>query len=289
MRKLRSQKEYSSYSHKAFSPGSATMFFIPNGEQELLRKGSRGVAICVETGMTTRVEKSESMDVRFNGIPIDNSVQEECAKELGFKGKIFSYSDLPPSSGFGLSAGAALTTCAAILGNDTMSGRVYEMAHRIEIQRGTGLGDVQSQMMGGFHVRIKGGSFPYSVTERILEDPLDILILPFKKKTPTGEVIKSPSNLEEIIKNGKKAFKSFMKKPTLGNAFVLGKKFAFDSGLVSPKAEKILGDLEGKYASVSLIGESIVALYDQESFEVLRKYGDPIKTKISSTGLTLSK
>ena len=287
MKSLKLQGESSSYSHKAFSPGSATLFFVPNREQNVLRKGSKGVAICIETGITTRVEKSDSMDIRFNGIPIDNSIQEEVAKLLNFTGKIFSYSDLPPSSGFGLSAGAALTGAAAIIGNDAMSGEIYEMAHKIELQRGTGLGDVQSQMIGGFHVRLKGGSFPYSVTERILEGPSEMIILPFKKKIPTGEVIKSPSSLEEIVTNGKKAFKSFMRKPTLKNAFLVGRKFAFDSELVSQKAERILDDLNGKYASVSLIGDSIIALYDQESLDVLRKYGDPIKTKISSTGLTL--
>ena len=145
----------------------------------------------------------------------------------------------------------------------------------------------ESQMTGGFHVRLKGGSFPYSVTERILEGPSELIILPFKKKIPTGEVIQSPSSLEEIVTNGKKAFKSFMRKPTLKNAFLVGRKFAFDSELVSQKAEKILDDLNGKYASVSLIGDSIIALFDQESLDVLRKYGDPIKTRISSTGLTL--
>jgi len=284
---LRSQKESSSYSHKAFSPGSATLFFVPNEERDPLRKGSRGVSICVEAGITTKVERSDAMDVRFNGIPIDNSIQEACANMLKFTGRIFSYSELPPSSGFGLSAGAALTTCAAILGNDTASGKIYEMAHTIELQRGTGLGDVQSQMAGGFHVRIKGGSFPYSITEKIMEEPTELIILPFRKKTPTGEVIKSPSNLLEIVTNGKKAFKAFVKKPTLKNAFTLGRKFAFDSNLVSPKAEKILNDLTAEYASVSLIGDSIIALYDQNSLEVLRKYGDPVKTKISSDGLIL--
>lgn len=284
---MRSPEESSSYSHKAFSPGSATLFFVPNEEQDLLRKGSRGVAICVATGITTKVERSDAMDVRFNGIPIDNSIQEACANVLKFTGKIFSYSELPPSSGFGLSAGAALTTCAAIMGNDTASGKIYEMAHMMELQRGTGLGDVQSQMTGGFHVRIKGGSFPYSITEKIMEGSTELIILPFRKKTPTGEVIKSPSNLEEIVTNGKKAFKAFMKKPTLKNAFTLGRKFAFDSNLVSPKAEKILNDLTAEYASVSLIGDSIIALYDQASLEVLRKYGDPVKTRISSDGLIL--
>lgn len=287
MTRLTSQREFSSYSHKAFSPGSATLIFVPNEEQDILKKGSRGVGICIDTGITTKVERSESMDIRFNGIPIDNSIQEEVANLLKFTGRIFSYSELPPSSGFGLSAGAALTTAAAIMGNDAISGEVYEIAHKIELQRGTGLGDVQSQMTGGFHVRLKGGSFPYSITERILEGPTELIILPFKKKTPTGEVIKSPSSLEEIVRNGKKTFKAFMKKPTLKNAFILGRKFAFDSNLVSPKAEKILDDLSREFASVSLIGDSIIALFDQESMEVLRKYGDPIKTKISLNGLTL--
>ena len=284
---LKSQKEFSSYSRKAFSPGSATLFFVPNKEQNLLKKGSKGVSICVETGITTKIEHSDSMDVRFNGIPIDNSIQEEVANMLKFTGRIFSYSDLPPSSGFGLSAGAALTTCAAIMGSDAISGQIYEIAHKIELQRGTGLGDVQSQMSGGFHVRLKGGSFPYSVTERILEESTELLILPFKKKIPTGEVIKSPSSLQDILKNGKIAFKAFMKKPTLKNAFIVGRKFSFDSNLVSPRAEKILDDLSGEFASVSLIGESIIALYDDDSLEILRKYGDPIRTKISSSGLSL--
>lgn len=285
---LTSLGEYSSYSRKAFSPGSATLFFIPNREEDILRKGSKGVAICIDTGMTTKVEPSESMDIRFNGIPIDNSIQEEVAGVLNFTGKIFSNSELPPSSGFGLSAGAALTTAAAILGNDARSGRIYEIAHKIELTRGTGLGDVQSQITGGFHIRLKGGSFPYSITERILEEPTELIILPFKKKTPTGEVIKSPTNLAEIVKHGRRAFNAFIKKPTLKNAFALGRRFAFDSNLVSPRAEKILNDLPRDSSSVSLIGDSIISLYSEESMDILRKYGDPIKTRISSTGLILS-
>ncbi len=284
---MKSQKEFSRYSHKAFSPGSATLIFVPNQEKDPLKKGSRGVAICVDTGITTKIEQSDSMDIRFNGIPMDNSIQEEVAKALKFTGRIFSYSDLPPSSGFGLSAGAALTTCAAIMGNDALSGEIYEMAHKIELQRGTGLGDVQSQMSGGFHIRLKGGCFPHSVTERILEGPSELIILPFKKKTPTGEVITSPTSLAEIVANGKKALKSFMKKPTLKNAFVQGRKFALDSELVSPKAKKILDDLTDEFASVSLIGDSIIAMFNERTLNVLRKYGDPIKTQISATGLAL--
>jgi pantoate kinase len=285
--RLRLREESSNYSGKAFSPGSATLFFIPNREQNLLKKGSKGVAICVETGITTKVEKSDNMDIRFNGIPIDNSIQEEVAKRLKFTGKIFSNSDLPPSSGFGLSAGAALTTLAAIMGGDSRIGEIYRIAHKIELRRGTGLGDVQSQIEGGFHVRLKGGSFPFSVTERILEKQTELVILPFRKKTPTGEIIRSKSHLEEIVKNGNRAFSSFIKKPSLKNAFVLGRKFATDSDLVSPRASKILEDLKGKFASVSLIGESIIAIYDEETMDILRKYGDPIKTRISATGLIL--
>lgn len=284
---MKLRREYSNYSHRAYSPGSATLFFVPNGEKNPLKKGSKGVSICIETGITTKIERSDSMDIRFNGIPIDNSIQEECANALKFTGKIFSYSDLPPSSGFGLSAGAALTTCAAIMGNDAASGKIYEMAHGMEIQRGTGLGDVQSQMAGGFHVRIKGGSFPYSITERIMEEQTELIVLPFRKKTPTGEIITTPSSLEEIVSNGKIVYKAFMKKPTLTNAFVLGRKFAFGSDLVSPKAERILNDLSHEFASVSLIGDSIISLYDREAMDVLRKYGDPIRTKISTNGLTL--
>lgn len=281
------QRESLNYSRKAFSPGSATLFFLPNRQENVLKKGSKGVAICVEAGMTTKVESSDSMDIRFNGIPIDNSIQEEAANALKFKGKIFSTSELPPSSGFGLSAGAALTTLAAIMGNNSKSGEIYATAHKIELGRGTGLGDVQSQISGGFHIRVKGGSFPYSVTERILVEETELVILPFKKKMPTGEIIKSPSSLEEIVKNGKKAFHSFTKNTTLQNAFILGKRFAIDSGLVSSRTELILEDLDGKFASVALTGESIIALYDKDTMNILRKYGDPIKTKISRLGLNL--
>ncbi|MGC8644706.1 MAG: GHMP kinase [Thermoplasmata archaeon] len=276
-----------SFSRSAFSPGSATLMFVPNKERDVLKKGSRGVAICVEAGMVTKAEASDSMDIRFNGIPIDNSIQEEVARKLGFTGRIFSTSQLPPSSGFGLSAGAALTTSAVILGDNARIGEVYRIAHEIEIERGTGLGDVQSQISGGFHVRIKGGTFPYSVTERILHTQRELIILPFKKKVPTGEIIKSQSNLDEITRNGNRAMASFLRRPTMENAFVLGRKFSEESGLISPKAQTILDDLEGKMASVSLIGESIIALYDEETMDILKKYGDPVRTRISFTGLNL--
>lgn len=284
---MKSQEEYSSHCNRAFSPGSATLFFVPNKQISVLRKGSKGVALCVETGITTKVETGDSMDIRFNGIPIDNSIQEQVANILKFSGKIFSVSELPPSSGFGLSAGAALTTAAAIIGNNSRGSVVYKIAHEIELSRGTGLGDVQSQMSGGFHIRLKGGSFPYSVTERVLREETEIAILPFKKKVPTGTVIRSPSHLEEIIKNGKRTFAAFLKRPTLENAFDLGRKFANDSGLVSTRSQRILDDLGKKRASVSLIGDSIIAISDEEVMDILDRYGDPIKTKISRIGLNL--
>ncbi len=272
---------------EAFSPGSATLFFIPNKFKDLRRKGSKGVALCLETGMKTKITRGENIEVRFNGIPIDNSIQEEIANALGFKGKILSTSELPPSSGFGLSAAAALTTAAAILGRNTRIGKIYNMAHEIEIRRGTGLGDVQSQVNGGFHVRLRGGSFPYSITEKILETETEIILLPYKKKIPTGEIINSESMVENIRKNGMKAFASFLKRPTMENAFILGRRFALDSGLVLPHAMSILEDLEGKVASVSLIGESIIAPYDHQTYEILRKYGNPIVTKISRNGIII--
>jgi len=281
------QEKYSEKFAEAFSPGSATLFFIPNKFKDVRRKGSKGVAICLETGMKTKIIWGEETEVRFNGIPIDNSIQEEVANLLGFKGKILSTSELPPSSGFGLSAAAALTTGAAILGNNTRIGRIYNMAHEIEIKRGTGLGDVQSQINGGFHIRLRGGSFPYSITENILEAERQIILLPYRKKIPTGEIINSESMVENIRRNGTRAFASFLRKPTLENAFTLGRRFAIESDLILPHAISILEDLDDKVASVSLIGESIIAPYDHETYEILRKHGNPIITKISRNGIVI--
>lgn len=284
---MKLQEEYSEKYVEAFSPGSATLFFIPNKFKDMRRKGSKGVAVCLETGMKTKVSRANSIEVRFNGIPIDDSIQEEVAKLLGFKGKILSTSELPPSSGFGLSAAAALTTGAAILGKNTRIGKIYNIAHEIEINRGTGLGDVQSQVNGGFHIRIRGGSFPYSITEQIIENEMEILLLPYKKKVPTGEIIKSEKMVENIRKNGNRAFRNFLRKPTLENAFIQGRKFAIESDLILPHAMSILEDLEDKIASISLIGESIIAPYDHETYEILRKHGNPIKTRISRHGLII--
>ncbi len=285
---MKLQEKFSEPYAEAFSPGSATLFFIPNKFKDFKRKGSRGVAICLESGMKTRVIPGSNIEVRFNGIPIDNSIQEEVANLLKFNGKIISSSDLPPSSGFGLSAAAALTTAAAILGNNTPIGYIYNLSHEIEIRRGTGLGDVQSQINGGFHVRLRGGSFPYSITERILVAEKEIILLPYKKKIPTGEVINSDGIVETIRKNGSKALKNFLRKPTLENAFIQGRIFATESNLILPRAMSILEDLQNKPATVSLIGESIIAPYDYETFDILRKYGNPIKSKISLNGLTIT-
>ncbi len=244
---------------EAFSPGSVTLFFeIVDDHRDLLRRGSRGVGICLSRGVTTRIIPGTELEIYINGERAQNTIQEEVAKEYGFTGRIESRVELPVSQGFGMSGAAALSTAyaiAAYMGETSLS--AAHIAHVTEVRRRSGLGDVATQYEGGITVRKTAGIQPYGVVDRILVAPQELYLVIFDEKgVKTKSVLTDPDKRKLIKREGRRAMELFLRNPALENAIKLARIFSFNTGLLGEEARNFLEMCEN--AAVAMLGNSAV-------------------------------
>ncbi len=262
---------------EAFSPGSITLFFeIRDESKDPLRRGSRGVGICVSKGVRTKIIEGDELEVYINGKKVRESIQEEVARSYGFHGRIESKVELPVSQGFGMSGAAALSTSIALA---SLFEKTYlhaaHIAHMVEVRRKTGLGDVATQYEGGITVRIREGIQPWGIVDRLFAPISKLKLLILKDRgIATQDILEDAERREVIKKAGKRAMDRFLEMPTLEHAIKLAREFAMVTGLISEEAKNILEDCEN--AAVAMIGNSIVIfddckaswLDDYETYEV---------------------
>lgn len=261
-----------------FSPGSITLFFeIKDQNRNLLKRGSRGVGITTNLGAVTSIEKSRNTEVILNGNKIQDSIQHTILKFLNLNAKIYTETALPIKHGFGMSAAAAISTAIGLNHKFKLNMSYFEtlqVAHRAEIIHHTGLGDIATQSVGGFTIRLKEGALPFGVVDRILVDS-KLTILALDGDIETKSVIIDPFYKKKIIEQGKIALNLFLHKKRIDYAFELGVKFSKSIGLLTGEMEEIIKKSE-KYgnATISLIGKSIVAIGDTQNLQDLfERYG----------------
>ena len=243
---------------RAFSPGSITLFFeIKDENKDPLKIGSRGIGVCVSLGAITSVQGGNELRVYVNGKNMKNSIQEDIAKAYGFKGTINTELQLPVSQGFGMSAAAALSTGLAIV---KLKNKTYlqgaQIAHRVEVKRKSGLGDVASQYEGGFTLRLKEGIHPYGIVDRLFFPPIPITLVTLKEGIETKEVLKDENMKKKIKKEGHRAMEKFLNMPTLENAVKIARDFAFKTSIISEEAKEFLNACEN--AAIAMIGNSAI-------------------------------
>ncbi|MEK6987431.1 MAG: sugar kinase, partial [Candidatus Thermoplasmatota archaeon] len=107
---------------EAFCPGHVTAFFEVVEDKDPRKKGSRGAGLSLSLGVRSvaRVREAPrpSLEVFMNGKRAKAEVTERAAskvlKDGSYEVKILTDTPLPVSQGFGVSAGAALSTALAI-------------------------------------------------------------------------------------------------------------------------------------------------------------------------------
>src|SRR5271154_276026 len=99
----------------AFSPGSVTCFFVPNVGTGLEDTSSAGCGICISDGVTAAVRPGASVQVFFNGRPIDFPPVRGVIGQLAPEAvEVFLETPVPLGCGFGISAASSLTTAFAL-------------------------------------------------------------------------------------------------------------------------------------------------------------------------------
>ncbi len=151
-------------SPQAFSPGSATLIFLPIKGDSAETTFAQGAAIALSDGVTAAVRSADSNAVFFNGEAIDLPPVERIVQRLAPTNvEVHLETPLPLGCGFGVSAGCALTTAFAIARQydlDLSREDLARIAHRAEVESGTGIGDVATQITGGIVYR-RGESGPF--------------------------------------------------------------------------------------------------------------------------------
>ncbi len=243
---------------RAFSPGSVTLFFeIRDDAQDLLKRGSRGVGVCLSLGVITSVEEGEGLEIYINGKREHGSIQEDIAKAYGFRGRIKSEVQLPVSQGFGMSGAAALSTSLALGRWKSITYlESLHIAHRIEIKRKSGLGDIASQYEGGFTIRIKEGVQPYGIVDRLFIPKIPITLVILDEEVETRSVLQDKDMRKKIKKEGARAMERFLKEPSLDNAIKIARKFSIRTSLIGELAKNFLEECPN--AAIAMIGNSAI-------------------------------
>jgi pantoate kinase len=141
---------------RAFAPGSVTAIFAPSETVDR----SKGASMAIADGVIADVEPPESEHgdefvVAVDGEPTDFEPVELALEALDVVATVNLTAEVPIGRGFGASGAATLATAIAAneaFGRDRSREELVEVAHRAEVEAGTGLGDVFVQEMGGLVV-----------------------------------------------------------------------------------------------------------------------------------------
>lgn len=253
----------------AFAPANISLIFETYDAEPPRERGSLGVGITLDKGVTARVSFSdkERAEILVRGesweFPTVRAVAAELSPDRPLRVEIDAA--FPFGCGFGMSGASALATALAaeaLLNTGRSRGELGLVAHLAEVNHSTGLGDVGGQFNGGIMIKTKKFQ-PLSV-ERL---PVAPRTLHWRIFGPimTSSVIGSREKLLSINAAGRAALRSVREAGaslTLEELFRVSKKFAEDSGLLRSEAvRRSIAEAEeaGHAATMIMLGEAVVA------------------------------
>ncbi|MDC0202797.1 GHMP kinase [Candidatus Nitrosopelagicus sp.] len=292
----------------AFCPAHITGFFKAELDKEDSKQlGSLGAGFSIQKGVKTTVTVRErtkhdisDFAIKVNGFESgDMRVSELVLSKFSVKGKFIDVThniDVPVGYGFGCSAAVALSLSIAL--NDALDCKltkiqVAQIAHDIEIECRTGLGDVLASYHGGFEVRVKPGAPGVGQVKRInSKEKRDVIIIcfnPISTKKFLKEKISSINGL------GGKMVKKLIESNDTEEFQDMSVKFAKYVNVITPKMNQVINLLHknGIKCGVALFGETVFSLVTKDEKnkvkEILKQFDDGliITSKIDNSGARL--
>ena len=292
----------------AFCPAHITGFFKAELDKEDSKQlGSLGAGFSIQKGVKTTVTVRErtkhdisDFAIKVNGFESgDMRVSELVLSRFSVKGKFIDVThniDVPVGYGFGCSAAVALSLSIAL--NDALDCKltkiqVAQIAHDIEIECRTGLGDVLASYHGGFEVRVKPGAPGIGQVKKInSKEKRDVIIIcfnPISTKKFLKEKISSINGL------GGKMVKKLIESNDTEEFQDMSLKFAKYVNVVTPKMNQVINLLHknGIKCGVALFGETVFSLVTKNEKnkvkEILKQFDDGliITSKIDNSGARL--
>ena len=251
---------------EAFSPASVTCFFSPEIAERKTESISRGCAIDLDHGVSASVRTAVSTSVSFNGSEMRIEPVERLLARLAPEPVALAFrTDLPIGSGFGVSAACCVSAALALAGHFDLDHSRHELgmaAHLSEVESGTGLGDVSSQLCGGV------------VYRECRTGPLDARQLPIAADTlyyrvygdlSTSAVLSDPGLVARVKAAGQRAMDWLAEnEASAGLDDILRRSWEFttDAGLdIDAQVNECVRQVyaEGGTASMIMLGRSVLS------------------------------
>jgi pantoate kinase len=259
---------------RAFSPGHVTGFFSIQSHDDPLRHGSTGAGFSLAEGTVTTLRPSPRDEVWMNGAPLEGAPVSRAVLRLfrettGARGAwaVSHESSLPIGCGFGTSGAGALSLALALnqqAGSPLTRLDAAALAHRAELESGTGLGTVLGETFGGFEVRTEPGA---PGTGRVVNLPFsDTLAAAFLVFGPlaTPKMLGDPEVSRAISREGESLRQCLLDDPGVPQFLKLSFAFGRQAGLVSPRLSALQQSLaeHGYTAPMLMFGDGLFTLVE---------------------------
>ncbi|QOJ79352.1 hypothetical protein IG193_02500 [Infirmifilum lucidum] len=238
-------------------------------EGDPLRSGARGAGLALEKGVTVEVcIGDDGVENYLNGVKGDYEVARRAAIEVA---RLAAYTggfsirqtvDVPIGGGLGTSGASALATVlatAALLGVKLSYTKLARIAHKVEVESGTGLGTVSGLVVGGACVVLEPGPPGSDRVDRIIVDQDHVVVVGFFGPIKKSSALRSAS-LADINRRGRLYVEALARDTTIENLLDFSKKFSLETGLATPNVRRAYAVLESKgfpHAGQAMVGDTV--------------------------------
>ena len=275
---------------KAFAPAAISSFFEIHDTQdgkpivELEKVGAIGGGFGLEKGVTTTVTTKEALKNSIN-IFISSKTASEAKTtkkvietllnkiDTKYTVTVKHQIEVPIGTGFGTSAGGALTAGLALreaLALPLTYNQIGKIAHASEIQCLTGLGTVSSlTFSGGCVLVVEPGAPGVCQIDRIPISPEYMLVAGFcKSNIPKKSILSSPEKKREINSYGRKTLEAILNEPSLENFLDCCWEFSQKAGFATENIRQLVAAAKkagAVGAAQNMIGEAVHAVVHEEN------------------------
>ncbi len=254
---------------KAFAPGNISGLFKIIAHDDPAKMHSLGWGFTVSDGVEVEVRRSldKATNVTFNGKPIEFPTVTSALDDLTCGSfTVGIQSELPLSSGFGLSGAA--TYASLIAANHLLKlGRTRDqlamIAHVAEVRNLTGLGDVCAQHNGGCLVKTVAG---HPLAAHRFDMPPIPVHWRYFSKIRTSEILADHDRHEQINRSAERALAEIEASIERGDGITfpeliaLALDFAKSSGLLmDERVEQSINQAQanGGAATMIMLGNAV--------------------------------
>jgi pantoate kinase len=295
---------------KAFAPAAISSFFEIHDTEDgkpildLEKVGARGGGFGLQKGVLTKITAKEaensSVKVFINSMPATEAKTTRKMVEMLLSAINAKYDvtvehqiEVPIGTGFGTSAGGALTVGLALkeaLDLPLTYNQIGRIAHVAEIQCQTGLGTVSSlTSTGGCVLVVEPGAPGICRLDRIPIAPDYVVVAGVFQSNMPKTVLTNPEKKQMINRFGKKALEAILAEPTLVNFLDRCWEFSENAGFATPNVRQLVRSAKkagAVGAAQNMLGEAVHALVLEENAD---KVAEAFKQVLPSEKVIISK